>query len=118
MSMVVVAIYHTAADAQHIRRALEEAGVPHEDIRIVEHVDPSVTGAPATIEMERGLLYWISGILEADEEAYRQAVTLSRMAAVVQAREEDVQRIETILQRFSPARIDTREMPAVAPASG
>lgn len=111
MPMVVVAVYHTASNAQQIRRALEEADVPREDIKITERIDPAVTHAPASFDMERGLLYQVSGILEADEEAYRRAVTLSRMAVTVQTRDEDVQRIEAILQRFGPAQVDACEMP-------
>ena len=130
MPMLIVAIYRTTNDVFAIRKAVEAVGVPADDVRISDFVDPVARNAPASIEKPGGFMYWLAGISQVDLAAYRRAIDRGRTIVAVLANETCVDRVAEALQRFQPIdlgapeelteseRVLAEDTGAIAPTSG
>ncbi|HEX6978398.1 MAG TPA: YsnF/AvaK domain-containing protein [Alphaproteobacteria bacterium] len=101
MSQTLVALYDRLEGPEQIRRELETAGVARTDIRISGESEGAGAQTAATQE-PRGFWEWLFGAPEEDVTYYREGVERGRTLVTVQAQEQDLDQIMTILERYNP----------------
>lgn len=98
-----IAVYDRFADGLALRRELEEAGVPADQIHISNEGASGADAMTATEAREpRGILDWLFGVPENEMTIYRDSINAGRTIVKVHVPEEQNEKVSQILDRYGP----------------
>jgi uncharacterized protein (TIGR02271 family) len=99
----IVAVYDRFSDGLALRRELEDAGIPANQIHMSTEDAPRADATTATEAREpRGFLDWLFGVPESEMTIYRDNLKAGRTIVKVHVADEQGDKVSQILDRHDP----------------